>query len=236
MNWRAHCGVVIPCLDEAATVGQVVSAVIDHLPNVLVVDDGSIDATGNLAAAAGATVLRHSANRGKGAAISTGLSSLHHRGFQWAVLMDGDGQHAAEDIPLFLQRAELGGARLIVGSRMAQPNRIPWVRRQANRWMSWWLSRLTGQCIPDSQCGFRLLHLPSWTALHLETAHFEMESEMLWAFLRAGYSVDFLPVRVIYGSERSKIRPFTDGWRWLAWCWKAGGLNRTRGEARWAPG
>ncbi len=229
MNWRAQCGVVIPCLDEAPTIGWVVSAASGHLPTVVVVDDGSTDSTGQLAEAARATVLRHSANRGKGAAIATGLNHLVQRGFQWALLMDGDGQHAPEDIPLFLQRAESSHARMIVGSRMAQPERIPWARRQTNRWMSWWLSRLTDRSLLDSQCGFRLLHLPSWAALRLEAAHFEIESELLWKFLRAGHPVDFVPIQVIYGSERSKIRPLMDGWRWLAWCWKAGYLSRARG-------
>jgi glycosyltransferase involved in cell wall biosynthesis len=220
VDWPRECGVVIPCLDEAKSIGSLVRAVRQQLPMVVVVDDGSTDGTASAATAAGAHVLRHEAREGKGAALRTGLTWLHQHGFSWALLMDGDGQHAAEDIPLFLEDAARTGSNLLVGNRMINPGAMPWVRRVTNHWMSARLSRLSGHMLPDSQCGFRLMQLAAWEGLELTTSHFEIESELLLAFLDAGFAVRFVAVRAIYGNERTKISAGSDGWRWLAWLWR----------------
>lgn len=221
VNWASACGVVIPCFNEAATIPTLLPEVRRQLPTVAVVDDGSTDQTAELASSHGATVLRHSCREGKGAALATGLQWLHQRHMPWALLMDGDGQHAPADIPVFLRRAEQSAADLILGNRMAQPGQMPWVRRRVNRWMSARLSKLAGRSLPDSQCGFRLLKLARWAELELKTAHFEVESELLLAFLQFGAAVEFVPIRVIYSGERTKISPWLDGWRWLRWFWHA---------------
>jgi glycosyltransferase involved in cell wall biosynthesis len=231
-DWRYACGVVIPCLNETVTVRRLVRAVRHTLPTVVVVDDGSSDATAAEASAAGATVLRHPRPEGKGAALRTGLRWLEQHGFAWALLMDGDGQHAPEDIPAFLRQAERSEAGLIVGNRMSAPAGMPWLRRLANRGMSLGLSQFAGRSIPDSQCGFRLLQLPIWSALNLTTSHFEVESEVLLAFLDAGHEVDFIPIHVIYGKEQTKIEPWRDSWRWLSWLWRArSGRKAPQGQA-----
>src|SRR5438093_134347 len=108
MDWANTCAVVIPCLNEAETIARVVSAVRQVLPAVIVVDDGSSDATADRATVAGATVLRHGQPKGKGAALRAGWSHALKSGFLWALSMDGDGQHAPEDIPAFLTRASQG--------------------------------------------------------------------------------------------------------------------------------
>ena len=131
--------------------------------------------------------------------------------------MDGDGQHLPEDIRTFLAAAEEGKSDLVVGNRLENPLRIPWFRRQVNRWMSHRLSRLAGRPLPDSQCGFRLMNLEAWSTLSLQTTHFEIESEVLLAFIARGYSVQFVPVQVIYGREQSKINPLRDTLRWFRW-------------------
>ena len=94
---------------------------------------------------------------------------------------------------------------------------MPWLRRCVNRWMSARLSSLAGQTLPDSQCGFRLLRLDAWAGLRLETARFEIESEMTLAFAAAGHVIRFVPIQVIYKTEHSKINPFADTVRWLRW-------------------
>ncbi len=164
MNWARECAAIIPCHDEALNIEAVVSAVREFIPTVMVVDDGSRDGTAALAEAAGAQVLRHEFNRGKGAAIKTGLATAVTEGFDWALLLDGDGQHAAADIPAFWRCAEATGAQLVVGNRMGQAEAMRPVRRFVNRWMSRQLSRRTGQELPDTQCGFRLVHLASWSS------------------------------------------------------------------------
>ena len=217
MHWPNDCAAVIPCLNEADAIGSVVRATRAFLPSVIVVDDGSFDATAAVARSAGARVISHPGNLGKGAAINLGLHYAYRQGFAWAALLDGDGQHSAADLPSFFRAAERSAARFVVGNRMGQAGPMPFVRRVVNRWMSHRLSRRAGQLLPDSQCGFRLLHLPSWAKLSLETRRFEVESEMLLAFIEAGLRVEFVPITVIYNRGQSKIHPVTDTIRWFRW-------------------
>ncbi len=217
MDWPAQCAVVIPCLNEAAAIETLIRRVREHLATVIVVDDGSTDATGQLAARAGAEVLRHAKPQGKGAALQSGLKRARERGFAWAMTLDGDGQHSPADIPAFLQHAGQTDAALVVGNRMGNAGQMPWLRRQVNRWMSRRLSRLAGRPLPDTQCGFRLLKLEPWSRLPIITSHFEIESEMLLGFIHAGQPVEFIPICVIYKAEQSKIHPWRDTVRWFRW-------------------
>lgn len=221
VDWKTGCAVVIPALNEARAIGRVVSETRHYLPAVVVVDDGSSDDTAAMAAKAGAEIIRHACPQGKGAALQAGWEWSRARGFSWCLSMDGDGQHAPADIPVFLARAGSGSAALIVGNRMARPDAMPPVRRLVNRWMSRRLSRMAGQELPDSQCGFRLMNLGVWATLAIAAGHYEIESEVLLAFLRAGRRVEFVPVQVIYRSERSKIHPVVDTWRWFRWLARA---------------
>ncbi len=217
MDRPSQCAAVIPCFNEAPAVADVVTGVKEFLPNVIVVDDGSTDMTSENARRAGAEILQWPKNLGKGAALRHGWHHAQKCGFNWVLMLDGDGQHAAEDIPEFFARAEISGAALVVGNRMNNAGAMPLVRRCANRWMSRRISNLTGAELPDSQCGFRLAHLDTLLNLSLHANRFEIESAMLVAFLAAGKKVEFVPVRTIYGHHASKIRPLPDSWRWLRW-------------------
>jgi glycosyltransferase involved in cell wall biosynthesis len=216
------CAVVIPCFNEGATIAALVGELRQHLARVIVVDDGSTNDTAVHALAAGATVVSHAENLGKGAALKAGLSAALKGGFEWALTMDGDGQHKPQDFPAFFQCAERTGARLVIGNRMHDPQAIPWLRRQVNRWLSRRISGRAGQFLPDSQCGFRLVNLKVWAGLRLETDHFEFESEMLLAFVRAGCRVEFVPIQVVGRGPHSHIQPMRDTCRWLRWWCGAG--------------
>lgn len=211
------CAVVIPCFNEAASIVALVQRVRRHAPLVVVVDDGSTDGTESLARSAGARVVRREHNLGKGAALRTGLSCVLKQGYEWAVTLDGDGQHAPEDLPALFSCEQETGATLIIGNRMNEARKMSWLRRQVNRWMSWQLSRQAGRQLPDTQCGFRLIHLPTWAEMALKTERFEVESEMLMAFLEAGRRVEFVPIQVIRSSRVSYIQPLTDTLRWFKW-------------------
>jgi glycosyltransferase involved in cell wall biosynthesis len=217
VNWLSECVVVIPCLDEGAGIAALVKAVRRHLPEVIVVDDGSSDETAGLAEAAGADVIRLERSLGKGAALGAGWRRAKERGFSWALAMDGDGQHSPDDIPALLSMVGGGGVDLVVGNRMGDAGRMPWLRRRVNQWMSRRLSEVAGVWLPDSQCGFRLMRLSAWSALAIETTHFEIESEVLLGFVAKGFSVKFVPIQVIYRDERSKIHPVRDTVRWFRW-------------------
>ena len=217
MNWAAQCAAVIPCFNEERTIEAVVREIRDFLPTVIVVDDGSSDATARQAERAGAQVIRHTINQGKGAALRVGLEKARTLGFAWALTLDGDGQHAPADVSRFLDRAEATGAPLVVGNRMHDSVRMPWLRCRVNRWMSRRLSRLAGRELPDTQSGFRLIQLDAWSKLDLQAERFEVESEYLIGFIESGLAVEFVPIQVIYKTEQSKIHPLRDTWRWFRW-------------------
>lgn len=221
VDWPGACTVIIPCFNEANSIASVVRGVLTYLPTVLVVDDGSTDDTAEVAAAAGALVVRQPRNQGKGSALLRGWQEALARGSSWALCLDGDGQHDPRDIPAFLVCAVHSGADLVVGNRFcngAPP--MTRLRRAVNRWMSRRLSARTGQILPDTQCGYRLLRLELLPRLGLSTHSFEIESELLVAVLRASGRVEFVPARTHPPSSPSKIRPIRDAWRWLTW-WRS---------------
>jgi hypothetical protein len=95
--------------------------------------------------------------------------------------------------------------------------RMPWSRQAANQWMSRRISRVAGRPLPDSQCGFRLIRLDILAGLPITAEHFEIESDVLLAFVRAGHRVEFVPIQSIYKQEQSKIHLWCDMVRWLRW-------------------
>jgi len=218
---------VIPCLNEAEHIGEVVRSARRLVPTVLVIDDGSTDSTCAVAKNAGAEVLRHKVSRGKGIALQGGWAHARKLGFEWALTMDGDGQHSARDVRSFFDAAERTGAELVVGNRMGHPKGMPRVRRWVNRFMSERISALAGVPLPDSQCGFRLMNLETWASQPVDAAHFEIESEVLLAFARRGCGIEFVPIEVIYKSEQSKIHPVRDTVRWIQWWWRVRGASKT---------
>jgi glycosyltransferase involved in cell wall biosynthesis len=217
MDWRQQCAVVIPCRNEEAAIGDLVRAVHEVIPTVMVVDDGSTDETVREARGAWADVIVLGSSQGKGAALRAGWKRARDCGFQWVLCMDGDGQHAPADIPAFLSGAERTGASLVIGNRMHETRNMPLVRRVVNRWMSRRLSRMAGRDLPDSQCGFRLIRLEALERIPLSTTHFEIESEQVLAFSAAGERIEFVPIQVIYKSEQSRIHPVRDTLRWFRW-------------------
>ncbi len=217
--------VVVPCHNEAIAITTLVREIKRHVAHVIVIDDGSTDKTTQNALSAGAEVLRNEVPQGKGAALNKGWAHALKSGFDFALTMDGDGQHSPADIPKFLAALEQGAAPLVIGNRMAEAHKIPGLRRFVNRWMSKRLSRVAGCELVDTQCGFRLIDLRIWSTLELRTSHFEIESEVLLAFLAAGNNVHFVPIEVIYKSEQSKIRPLRDTIRWFKWLWGLSSRN-----------
>lgn len=202
--------VIIPAYQEAARIGPVVRAFRRYCSNVIVVDDGSIDVTAEEARAAGAIVIRHEQNRGKGAAVRTGVEYARQHGFEFVITADGDGQHDAEDVPRFVELFLSTGAPVIVGNRMENPSGMPLIRRLTNRYMSWLLSRKMGRRVPDTQCGYRLYRTDVIASLPAESGRFAAESEVLMALADRGIPIAAVPIRVIYRDEKSKINPLKD--------------------------
>src|SRR5437762_5692786 len=202
---RSNVAALIPCYFEERFIRDVAARVKAQLDTVLVVDDGSTDATETNARTAGVEVIRHSVNQGKGAAIKTGLRTLSERpGIEYALVLDGDGQHAPEEIPRFLAAANETRAPMLVGNRMSDVEKMPFVRKLTNRFMSSQITRVCGQEVPDSQCGFRMIHrdlLPAMVAI--ATTKFDYETEMLVVASRRGCKIGAVPISTIYGDEKS---------------------------------
>lgn len=214
---RTKVAALIPAYMEERQIRAIATRTRQQLDTVLVVDDGSPDQTASEARAAGAEVLWHDRNQGKGAAIKTGLRALTERaGIEYILILDGDGQHLPEEIPHFIQRASQSGAPMIVGNRMTDLRKMPLVRRLTNRTMSRLISQACGQEIPDSQCGFRMFRRDLAVAfLSCPSSQYDFESEMLVLAARRGCEITAAPVSTIYGEEKSKIHPVRDTLRFI---------------------
>ena len=206
---------IIPAFGEERFIGAVVRGVLGHLDHVVVVDDHSADQTAQAAREAGAQVIRHSENLGKGAAIKTGLAEAANS-FGFFLFMDGDGQHDPAEIPKFLRKATETQAHLIIGNRMRKIATMPPIRRWTNKFMSWQISRLCRQELPDSQCGYRMARYELLPLLRDCNDGFAFETECLLLTARHGFQIEFVPVRTIYRDERSKIKPMRDTWRYIS--------------------
>lgn len=214
--------VVIPAYNEAKEIGRIVAEVRRQGIPVIVVDDGSQDATSELAKAQGALVLRNERNEGKGSSLSRGFGYCLAQGYDTIIIMDGDGQHDTLDISSFLRAYKDMGCGLIIGNRMLQAQGMPWIRKVTNRFMSWLISSLVGQKIPDTQCGFRLIKRELLEKLHLKTRNFEVESEMIIEAAHSGFCIRSIPIKTLYRNEKSQINPFIDTLRFIRFIFRYG--------------
>ncbi len=217
---------VIPAFNEAARIAEVVARTRPLVDAVLVVDDGSADGTADVARGAGAEVLAHEANQGKGQSLRDGLDWADGQGYEAAVALDADGQHSPEEIPRFVEA--VAAADLVVGNRMSARGDMPLVRWWTNRTMSRIVSWLAGVTIPDSQVGYRLLRLAAWKQLDVKTNNFDFESEMLVSAGRQGLRLAFVPVSTVYAGETSQIHIVRDTIRFLRMVWRLWREGRRR--------
>ena len=213
---RSRIAAVIPAYQEEKHVGEVAQRTRAQLENVLVVDDGSTDTTAERARSSGVDVVIHPQNRGKGESIKTGLRYWLERGSEYVVLLDADGQHLPEEISRFVDSAALeSNAKIFIGSRMNDISGMPLVRRIVNRYMSGEISRVCGQQIPDTQCGFRMLHRDIIPEVLSGASRFEYETEMLIIASRKGHRVASVPITTVYSDEVSSINPVRDTMRFF---------------------
>ena len=195
---------VLPAHDEAPRIGSVIGGATRHV-RVLVVDDGSTDETATVARSAGAEVLEQRPNQGKGAALRAGFRRALEVGAIAVITLDADGQHDPADLPRFLDAA-LADAELVVGQR--DFGAMPLLRRTSNAAGTVLLSAALGRWIPDNQSGYRRIGRRLMSAM-LESRDdgFAFEVEMIAVCLREGWPISWVPIRTIYGEERSHIKP-----------------------------
>jgi len=203
--------VVIPAYNEASFLLKLLSDIKKTGLFILVIDDGSIDSTYDTAKGIADIVLRNPKNMGKGRSLHAAITYLlDHEAFDYAITMDGDGQHAPEDLKRFIEAAN-NQESFVVGTRMGDPQGMPLIRVITNIIMSRIISYVARQNIPDSQCGYRLIKREILEKVEIETKKFEIESEILVKAARFGYKIKSIPVKSIYAkNQRSKINPFVD--------------------------
>jgi glycosyltransferase involved in cell wall biosynthesis len=235
---RSQTAAVIPAYQDEKHIGDIVRRTRERLDQVLVIDDGSSDQTAQRAREAGAEVIVHSQNRGKGEAIKTGLghwltaassrtqagklsSGGLDREVTWVSLLDSDGQHLPEEIDRFIAAA--GSATrpsFFIGNRMNNLAGMPFIRRVVNRHMSRRISRICGQEIPDTQCGFRMLDRQLIPELLGGGHRFDYETEVLIIASRKGYRIESVPITTVYSDQVSKIHPVRDAIRFFKLMWR----------------
>ncbi len=207
----------IPAYQAEAWIGEVVRQTLEFVPLVLVVDDGSRDATAERAREAGAEVLSLPSNIGKGNALRMAFESLFRRGYSWVVTLDADGQHQPGEIPRLLAAAE-AGADLVLGSRENSFREMGWLRRVSNRGSSRIISKVAGLNLPDAQTGFRVYSKDLLDKTGFPECRFEAESCVLVRAGRLGLRVEAVPVAMVTADGRgtSHYRAWIDGLR-IAW-------------------
>jgi len=201
----------IPCFNEERCIGSVVLKTKKFVSGVVVIDDGSSDATADVAAEAGATVCKHDRNRGYGAAVRNALSKGRELGADVLVILDGDGQHDPGDIPRLIKPLLDGEADIVVGSRFLQKGKQPpFYRRLGQRVLTTVTNVGSGQKISDSQSGFRAYSAKALKQLNLAENGMSVSSEMQFAISKACLKVAEVPIDVSY-ADKAKRNPVGHG-------------------------
>ncbi len=200
----------IPAFNEARSVGSIVLQARQYAEEVIVVDDGSSDGTARIAELAGATVIRHRENRGKGAAIQSIMAEARKRSPEVLVLLDGDSQHNPDEIPSLIKPiAE--GCDLVIGSREAQKERTPAYRRIGQRVLLRSGRLIARHKVSDTESGFRALSARAMDELELKERGFAIESEMLAQAAGKDLKISEVPISNIYTTGGSTLNPITHG-------------------------
>ena len=228
---RSQTAAVIPAYQDEKHIGEIVRRTRERVDHVVVVDDGSTDQTAQRAREAGAEVIVHNQNCGKGEAIKTGLghwfgavnssSSELNRQIRWVSLLDSDGQHLPEEIDRFITAA-VSATRpsFFIGNRMNNLAGMPFIRRVVNHYMSSQISRVCAQKIPDTQCGFRMVDRQLIPDLLGGGDRFDYDTEVLIIASRKGYRIESVPITTVYSDQVSKIRPLRDSIRFFKLMWR----------------
>ena len=206
---------VVPAYQAEASVGRVVEGLLElgratpdrELGPVLVVDDGSTDATAHRARDAGATVLRLPHNQGKGSALRRGLAEAHAQGARAAVTVDADGQHPT-DAALLIARHPAPADALVLGVRDLRRDGAPRANQWSNAFSNTWMSWFCGRKLRDTQCGLRRYPLPEVLQLGLLGTGYELEAEVIVRAVRRGLPLVEADVRVIYPPAGERVSHF----------------------------
>ena len=208
--------VIIPTYNNSITIQSVIESVLDYTRNVIVVNDGSTDDTENIIQQfqKQVTTISYKPNNGKGFALRTGFKKAIELGYKFAITIDSDGQHFANDLPLFIKKLQEEGPALIMGARnMSTAENVPGKSSFGNKFSNFWYKVETGITLPDTQTGYRLYPLEPISKMKFFTRKYEFEIEVIVRLAWAGVKVVSVPITVYYPPAEERIshfRPFKD--------------------------
>ena len=208
---------VIPAFNEATRIAAVVRGAQQYVDDVLVVVDGSKDETESVARSVGAIVITHAENCGAGAATMTGLEAARRLGYDVAITLDADGQHATSDIPRLIEALKSENADLVIANRFGRKNTIPFVRRVANAIGNFVTFCATGIYLPDTQCGFKAFSPKALAQIELKMSGFEFCTEVIREASKHRWKIVSIPSKVVYSEYTlAKGQSFASGIRTAA--------------------
>ena len=218
MNHRVL--IIVPAFNTAASLPELVERMTPFVnkTDILVIDDGSSDGTGMMAAGLGCRVLTFPRNRCKGAALRAGFAFARRHGYDAVITIDADLQHPPECLPLFAER--YGAADIVIGTRPIQRPTMPLVRCLTNNVTSLIVSILGRTRLRDSQSGYRMIRLASLGRLRLASERYDTESEILLQAGFLGLSTASVAIPALYVGSASSIRPLPDTGRFIRQLWR----------------
>lgn len=208
-NSTTRIAVLIPAFNAARTMGELLRRLVKEVSpsHIVVVDDGSVDSTGDIVCSYGTKLLRHETNRGKGASLRSGFEFFKNDSSIDAIItLDADLQHRPEDIDCFIEKMKETRADIIIGRRKRIGTHMPYHRRLSNTVTSFLISTRTGEAVVDSQCGFRLISRRVIQTISLDSTGFEAETEFLIKAIKKRFRMDYVPIETIYDSEDSHMQ------------------------------
>ena len=212
-----RCVGIVPVYNNMGTVASVISDIRKYCDDVIVVNDGSTDATGRLLEAMDdISLISYDKNKGKGYALKTGLAKAYAMGFAYAITIDADGQHFADDIPVFVEAIATIPDSLIIGARNLTADNMPGKNTFANKFSNFWYKVETGETLSDTQSGFRLYPLRKIQGIRFLSSRYEFEVEIIVRAAWRGVNVMNVPIKVYYPPVEERVshfRPFKDFFR-----------------------
>jgi len=205
--------ILLPTYNNGQTLAHIIDNVLEYLPSIIVVNDGSTDNTSEILKRYEGKIeaIEYEKNRGKGYALTRGFDRAEQLGYTHVITIDTDGQHFASDIPLFLKAAHENPDILAVGNRNLTPDNMPSKNTFANKFSNFWFTLQTAQRLPDTQTGFRLYPLQKMKRLRPITSRYEAELEILVRCAWRKIKIQSIPIQVYYAPQGERVSHFRPG-------------------------
>lgn len=212
--FKMKLGVLICAYNEEKHIREVVNGCLRYIKEVIVVNDGSSDNTLKELKKTKAKIINHNKNKGKGESLKNGFNYAIKKGYEYLILMDGDGQHDPKEIPKFVKEINKG-YDLIIGCRKKRHSKMPYYRRFTNFFSSLLISSKGKAWIKDTQSGYRAIRISFLKRIELKRKRYDLESEILMKMIKKRAKIKCISIKTIYGDEVSTIHPTKDTYRFF---------------------